>query len=81
MESQKSPAEIGLGLPVIAELLADILLQKKSIMQVLTTNILMRISIVKVVSECFLPLQESRPYTCNLPPTILFKLVDSYMIA
>ena len=37
------------------KLLAAILLQKKSIMQVLVANILMRISIVKIVCECFLP--------------------------
>ena len=37
------------------KLLAAILLQKKSIMQVLAANILMRISIVKIVCECFLP--------------------------
>ena len=41
--------------PSSQKLLAAILLQKKSIMQVLAANILMRISIVKIVSECFLP--------------------------
>ena len=39
------------------KLLAVILLQKKLVMQVLASNILMRISIVTIViiSECFLP--------------------------
>ena len=43
------------------KLLAAILLQKKSVTQLLATNIFMRIYIVKIVCECFLPLQESRP--------------------
>ena len=43
------------------KLLAAILLQKKSVMQVLAANILMRISIVTIFCECFLPWQESRP--------------------
>ena len=34
-------------------------LQKKSIMQTLAANMLMWISIVKIVCECFLPWQES----------------------
>ena len=42
------------------KLVAAILWQKKSIMQVLVANILMRISIVKIVCECFLLWQESR---------------------
>ena len=37
------------------ELLVAILSQKKSIIQELTVNILMRISIGKIVCECFLP--------------------------
>ena len=37
------------------KLLAAILLQKKSIVRMLATNILMRTSIVKIVCECFLP--------------------------
>ena len=37
------------------KLLAAILLQKTSIMQELAVNILMRISVVKIVSERFLP--------------------------
>ena len=36
-------------------LFAAILSQKKSIMQVLTANILMRISIITIICECFLP--------------------------
>ena len=39
----------------LQKLLAVILLQKNSIMQELAANILMRISIVKIVCECFLP--------------------------
>ena len=35
-------------------------LQKKSTMQELGADILMRISIVKIVCDCFLPWQESR---------------------
>ena len=42
------------------KLLATILLQKKSIMQVPAANILMRISIVKTVCECLLPLKVVR---------------------
>ena len=42
------------------KLLAAILLQKKSIVRVLATNILMRIFNVKIVCKCFLPLQESQ---------------------
>ena len=37
------------------KLLVAMLLQKKSIMQVLAVNMLMRICIVKIVCECFLP--------------------------
>ena len=37
------------------KLLAAILLQKKSVMQVLAANILMRSFIVKIVCKCFLP--------------------------
>ena len=48
------------------KLLTAMLLQKKSIMQVLAANILMRISIVKIVCECFLPWQESRLKTPTL---------------
>ena len=42
------------------KLVAAILLEKKSIVRVLASNILMRISIVKIVGECFLPFQKSR---------------------
>ena len=42
------------------KLLAALLLQKKLIIKKLAANILMRISIVKIVCECFLPCQESR---------------------
>ena len=34
-------------------------------MQVLAANILLRISIAKIVCECFLPLEESRRKTCD----------------
>ena len=37
------------------KLLAAILLQKESVVQVLAANIFMRISIVKIVCKCFLP--------------------------
>ena len=40
------------------ELLAAVLLQKKLTMQELPANILMIISIVEIVCECFLPLQK-----------------------
>ena len=43
------------------KLLAPILLQKKSIMQVLAAKVLMSISIVNTVCECFLPWHESQP--------------------
>ena len=42
------------------KLLVSILLQQKSIMQVLAANISMRISIAKIACECFLPRQESQ---------------------
>ena len=50
------------GFPVLSsqKLLAAMFLQKKSIMQVLATNILMRVSIVRIVCQCFLPSQENR---------------------
>ena len=53
---------LGADLLSSQKLLAAILLPKKSVMQVLAANILMRISIVKIVCKCFLPLQESLPY-------------------
>ena len=47
--------------PVTAELnYLLVFSQKKSIMQVLKANILMGISIVKIVCECFLSWQENR---------------------
>ena len=45
----------------LQKLLAAILFQKKSVMRVLAANVSMRVSIVKIVFECFLPWQESRP--------------------
>ena len=61
----------GNTLKLVSKLRADLLssqkllaakrLQKQSIMQVLATNILMTLSIVRIVCECFLPRQESRP--------------------
>ena len=53
------------------KLLAAIILQKKSIMQELAANISMRISVVKIVCECLLLLQESRPKTIDKPDNIL----------
>ena len=50
------------GLTVIAELLADILLQKKSIMEVLAANILMRISIVKGCLQVFSAMEGKSAY-------------------
>ena len=41
------------------KLLYAMFLQKKSIIQELAANILIRISVVKIVCECFLPWQET----------------------
>ena len=43
------------GFPVIAEITLCYTFEKKSIMQVIAANILMRTFVVKVVCECFLP--------------------------
>ena len=41
------------------KLLAALFSRKKSIMEVLAANISMGISIVKIVCECFLPLEKT----------------------
>ena len=53
----KNSLNIGLRANFLSsqKLLAAILLQKRSIMQMLGANILVIISIVNIVSECFLP--------------------------
>ena len=60
MHISKEEAQLGDDFLSLQKLFAAVLLQKKLIMQVLAANILMRISIVKIVWECFLPWQESQ---------------------